>query len=104
MAKYHGAIGFAQSVETAPGMVEEIITERLYFGDVIRNNRRYNSGDVINGQLSISNQLSIVSDPYLRANFHTIRYATYLGTKWKIGNVEVQYPRLILELSEVYNA
>lgn len=104
MAKYHGAIGFAQSVETAPGMVEEIITERLYFGDVIRNNRRYNSGDAINGQLSISNQLSIVSDPYLRANFHTIRYATYLGTKWKIGNVEVQYPRLILELSEVYNA
>lgn len=104
MAKYHGAIGFAQSVETAPGMVEEIITERLYFGDVIRNNRRYNSGDVINGQLSISNQLSIVSDPYLRANFHTIRYATYLGTKWKVGNVEVQYPRLILELSEVYNA
>lgn len=104
MAKYHGAIGFAQSVETAPGMVEEIITERLYFGDVIRNNRRYNSGDAINGQLSISNQLSVVSDPYLRANFHTIRYVTYLGTKWKVGNVEVQYPRLILELSEVYNA
>lgn len=104
MAKYHGAIGFAQSVETAPGMVEEIVTERLYFGDVIRNNRRYNSGDAINGQLSISNQLSVVSDPYLRANFHTIRYVTYLGTKWKVGNVEVQYPRLILELSEVYNA
>jgi hypothetical protein len=27
----------------------------------------------------------------------------YMGTKWKVSNVEVKYPRLILSLGGVYN-
>jgi hypothetical protein len=30
-------------------------------------------------------------------------YVEFMGAKWKISNVEVQYPRLILTIGEVYN-
>ena len=30
MAKYYGVIGYAETVETAPGLYEEQLTERNY--------------------------------------------------------------------------
>lgn len=103
MAKFCGAIGFAVTEETRPGIYEEKITERNYVGDLTRNSRRLQTGTQVNDDINISNQVSIVADPYASQNFHTMRYATYLGAKWKITNVEVQYPRLILELGGVWN-
>lgn len=103
MAKFCGVIGFAVTEETRPGIYEEKITERNYVGDLNRNSRRLQTGSQVNDDINISNQVSIVADPYASQNFHTMRYATYLGTKWKITNVEVQYPRLILELGGVWN-
>lgn len=103
MAKFCGAIGFAVTEETRPGIYEEKITERNYVGDLIRNSRRLQTGSQVNDDINISNQVSIVADPYASQNFHMMRYATYLGAKWKITNVEVQYPRLILELGGVWN-
>lgn len=103
MAKFYGAIGFADQVETVPGVYEEEITERNYYGDLTRNTRRLQSTSNVNDNLNIANEISIVSDPYANQNFHKIRYATFMGTKWKVSNVEVLYPRLILELGGVYN-
>lgn len=103
MAKWFGVIGYAEQVETKPGVWKEAITEREYFGDMTRNTRRLQSTDQLNDDISISNEISIVSDPYANENFHSMRYATYMGTKWKITSVEVQYPRLILSLGGVWN-
>lgn len=103
MAKWFGVIGYAEQVETEPGVWKETITEREYFGDMTRNTRRLQSTDQLNDDISISNEISIVSDPYANENFHSMRYATYMGTKWKITSVEVQYPRLILSLGGVWN-
>ena len=103
MNKWYGNIGFAELVESEPGLWEETITVRPYYGDVQRNSRRLlNSGNV-NDNISLSNQISIVSDPYADQNFHSIRYVEYMGSKWKVSDVEVQRPRLILSLGEVYN-
>lgn len=104
MAKWYGMIGYGKTVETAPSVFTEKIVERPYFGDVGRDTRRLQTSDKVNDDLVISNQLSIVSDPYACKNFHTMRYATYMGTKWKITDVEVQFPRLILSLGSEYNA
>ena len=104
MAKWFGKIGYATTAETAPGVWEESITVREYYGDIIRNSRRLQSGDKVNDDLNISNQLSIVSDPYGNENFHAMRYAEFMGAKWKVTDVEVQYPRLLLTLGGVYNA
>ena len=103
MAKFYGKIGYASTVETKPGVYEEQIVERSYYGDLIRNTRRLQSADQVNDDINISNEISIVADPYATNNFHTMRYAVFMGTKCKISNVEVSYPRLILTLGGVYN-
>lgn len=103
MAKWYGVIGFSETVETTPGVYVEQITERHYYGDVIRNSRRLQSSDQLNDDVNVSNEISIVADPYAVQNFHTMRYIEFMGTKWKTTNVEVRYPRLILTVGGVYN-
>ena len=103
MAKWYGEIGFAETVETKPGVWVEQITKRNYYGDVTRDSRRLQTADKLNDNINISNQISIISDPYANENFHSIRYAFYMGTRWKITDIEVQYPRLNLTLGGVWN-
>lgn len=104
MPKYFGKVGFADYVKERPGVVTEKFIERSYFGDVLRNFRNLQSADQLNDEISINNELSIVADPYAQNNFHAIRYAEFMGTRWKVTKVEVQYPRLILTLGGIYNA
>lgn len=103
MAKYYGKIGYSVTQETVPGVWEESVTERSYYGDLIKNARRYQSADKVNDDLSISNEISILADPYAYENFHAMKYVEFMGAKWKVTNVEVQYPRLILTAGGVYN-
>lgn len=103
MAKFFGKIGYAVPADTNPGVWSEEITEREYFGDLIRNTRRLQTSDKLNDDINISNEISIVADPFAYQNFHSMRYVEFMGSKWKISNVEVQYPRLILTVGGVYN-
>lgn len=103
MAKFFGAIGYAETVETVPGVWTEQIIQRNYYGDIIRNIRRLESSSQVNDSINISNEISILADPYANENFHAMRYVEYMGTKWKITSVEVRYPRLILTVGGVYN-
>ena len=95
MSKFYGSIGYAVTEEIRPGVCGEKITVRNYYGDIIRNTRQYQSSDNLNDNLNVSNEFSIVADPFAYANFHSMRFIEYMGAKWKISNVEVQYPRLI---------
>lgn len=102
--KYYGKIGYVDSVETSPGVWKESkVIERLYTGDIIRNTRRRDSGENLNDDVNISNEISIVADSFANQNFHLLRYAEWMGTRWKITNIDVQPPRLILSLGGVYN-
>lgn len=104
MAKWYGVIGFAESVETAPGVWEDVITDRPYFGDLNRNSRRLQTANQLNDNINVSNEISIVADPFAMNNFHSMRYVEFMGAKWKVSNVDVQYPRLNLSVGGVYNA
>lgn len=103
MAKYHGKVGFVTFSEKTPGVDVEVPIEREYFGDVYRNTKRWGKGTDINPDLTINNQISIVADQYARDNLYAIRYVSWMGTLWSISNVDVQHPRLILTIGEVYN-
>lgn len=103
MAKFHGKIGYGESMETAKGVWEDVITEYPYFGDVIRNARTLQEGNKVINDLSVDNSISIVADAYAREHFFAIRYVEWAGTLWIVSNVEVQSPRLILRLGGVYN-
>jgi hypothetical protein len=103
MARFFGRIGYAEPVETAPGVHVDEIVEREYFGDVIRDARNLREGENLNPDLSVQNSITIVADAYANEHFFAIRYVEWAGALWTVSSVEVQSPRLLLRLGEVYN-
>lgn len=104
MAKFYGKVGYGETVETAPGVWEDVITERDYFGDVIRKARYLRDSEHgINQNLTTGNTISIVADAYANEHFFAIRYIQWAGALWTVTMVEVQSPRLLLRLGGVYN-
>ena len=103
MAKWCGKVGYAVMKETKPGVWKEEFTEQKYFGDVIQDSRRLQSANQVNDDIVVLTRISFVADPFALSNFHSIRYAEFMGAKWKVSTVDVQYPRLILTLGGVYN-
>lgn len=101
--KYYGAVGFAETVETSPGVYTEQIVERNYYGDTLDYTRRLQQSDKINDNVEMSNQLSIVADDVLYHHIKNIRYAVFMGIKWKVSNIKVQRPRLLLTLGDEWN-
>ena len=103
MARFFGAVGYAAPVETSPGVYEESFTERMYYGDVLEAGRRLESGDNVNGDVSLSHRISIVADAYANENISAIRYVKWAGACWIVKDVKVEPPRLILSLGGVYH-
>ena len=104
MAKWFGKIGYSETVETAPGVWTPQVTERQYFGDVIRNNTRWSTNsESANDDLTVNCQISIVADPFAINKFHSIKWIEFMGTKWKVTTVEPQFPRLLLTLGGEWN-
>ena len=103
MSKYFGKIGYGVTEETRPGVYEQKIVEKEYYGDIVRNSRRLENGGKVNDDLNINMTLSIVADPFAYQNFHQLKYVEYMGAKWKATSVEPQYPRLTITLGGVYN-
>lgn len=103
MNRFYGAVGYGQSVESAPGAWTDVITEVSYYGNVIRNTRQLREGSLVNDDISVSNNISILADAYANENFMAIRYVTWQGSLWTVTAVEVQAPRLVLTLGGVYN-
>lgn len=104
MAKFYGAVGYGESVETRPGVWQDQVVEYSYRGDVVRNSRQLREGDKLNSDLSVSNSISIVANAYAREHFFAIRYVRWAGTCWKVDDVDASTsPRLVLRLGGVYN-
>lgn len=105
MAKFYGEVGYAESIESPAnsGIWTDVITEYSYFGDVVQNGRRLDSGEKLNSDVSVTNSISIVADQFAIEHFFKIRYIRWAGVLWSVTNVEVQSPRLVLRLGSVYN-
>ena len=104
MVKYFGKIGFAETIETSPGVWQkDVIIEREAFGDVLRNSRAFEADQKVNDDLTVGNSISIVADAYMTEHFFAMRYVTWQGAKWIVENVNVEPPRLVLRLGGPYN-
>lgn len=101
--KWSGKIGFVETKETRPGVWENVATERNFYGDVIRDIRKNQSSGQVNDDINISNRISIVSNSFVRDNLSFMKYIEFMGAKWKITDVEVQYPRLVLTIGGLWN-
>lgn len=103
MAKYHGKIGFAITQETSPGVWKETIVEKEYGGDINRIRRNWSVGNTVNEDLDISNEVSIVANPFARENAPFMKYITWMGQCWRITSISVDYPRMVLTIGGLYN-
>lgn len=103
MARFYGVIGYGVSKETNPGIYEVQIKERQYTGDVLSRSWKFESSDNTNDDINISNRISIVADEFAYENSYAMRYVEFKGVRWKVSNIEVLPPRLILTLGGVYN-
>ena len=103
MGKWYGKIGYAETIETEPGIWEEQITERSYYGDVLTSRWMRQSSDKVNSDINISNRISIIADPFAIQNCSSMIYVEYAGSKWKISDIEIDHPRLIINLGGAYN-
>jgi hypothetical protein len=103
MARFFGRVGYGETVESAPGVWVDEIVEYSYYGDVVRDSRELRQGENLNMDLSVQNSISIMADEYANEHFFAIRYVEWAGSLWTISSVEVQRPRLLLRLGEVYN-
>lgn len=105
MARFAGMVGFALIKD--PGddndtWVEEL-RERFYRGTVLQNVKRYESGTGVNDNVVLNERISIVADRFFQEHYGAVRYVVKGGVKWKVTSVDIQRPRLILTLGDVYN-
>ena len=103
MAKWYGKIGYAITVETEPGLWEEQIIESSYYGDVTTDRRKRQNSGGVNDDINLSNVISIIADPFANQNCSNMVYIEFMGAKWTITDIEVQFPRLILTIGGVDN-
>lgn len=107
MARFSGTVGFLYTEETDPvdhpGVWNEVLTERRYYGDVLSNSRRWDQNGNFNDNLVINNRISIVADSFARNKLGAMKFVRWLGDTWKITNAEIQYPRVILTIGGQYH-
>lgn len=105
MPRYYGRIGFVESQEYPPdsGIWQPVVTVKNYYGESKkRYSHRWSSQDATMDSVKISNSISIIADPFMRANLGDIRWVEWLGTKWKVTNIDVEFPRVELTLGDEY--
>jgi hypothetical protein len=102
MAKFYGAVGFSIPEEIRPGVYNGDTSERMYKGDVLNTNFKWQESSKVNDDLNITNRISILADSFIWQNFGAIVYVTFMNAKWKVTNVESQYPRLVLSVGGLY--
>ena len=103
MARFYGAVGYGMAEETRPGVWEDKISERNYYGDVERVSRQLREAEKLNSDINLSMSISIVADAFANEHIFAIRYVRWSGGLWTIRNVEIKAPRLILHIGGVYN-
>lgn len=104
--RFFGKVGYVWSEEGTgerEGIWEEYSEEHDYYGDILTNNRRYEQGTGINDDVNITNRISIVADAFAWDHIFALKYIEWMGQKWKVTNVEIARPRLVLQVGGLWN-
>lgn len=103
MAKWYGKVGYVTTEEINPGIYDQVPVEKEYYGDILTNTSKWSAANKVNDDLSVSNRISIIADPFAYHNFQHIRYVEFMNAFWEVTNAEVQHPRIILSIGGAYN-
>jgi hypothetical protein len=105
--KWHGMIGFETQVEVSNDprkatVWKPQIIPRHYYGEVQRLIKREGSGDKVNNDISFNNQFSIISDLYAQHNAYNMKWIEWMGRKWHITEITIEYPRITINIGGEY--
>lgn len=103
MAKFYGAIGYALLIESKPGVWIDKVIEKNYRGDVVLDQRRWQSADKVNDDLSLDNSISIIADEYAHNNVGNMKYIVWNNTPWEIQSFSINRPRIVIQIGGIYN-
>ena len=103
MSKFCGKVGYANTEEVRPGVWEDAITERTYYGDVYELRSQWEKSGGVNDNITIRHQISILADGFAYEHFSKIRYVEWMGAKFKVTDVKLQRPRLTLTIGGEWN-
>lgn len=103
MAKIYSVIGFGETVETRPGVREDVIREQKFYGDVLFPSRQFRESDQINADAYTGTQLSFIIHDWATEDIFAIRFVEWHGVMWFVKSLSVEHPRLILRLGDVYD-
>lgn len=101
--RFYGEVGYIRTDPDETGVFTPTPVKRNYYGDILELSSRWQSTENLNDDLTVGHRISILADPYAINNFPYIKYVEWLGTRWSVSSVKVEYPRLILSLGGVYN-
>lgn len=102
MTRFFGKVGYSHPTRSE-GVVENVITERSYAGDELRNVRYFAQGESILGKVTFQTRLSVVADAFALENYRDIVYVDWEGALWTVESVTTERPRLVLVLGGKYN-
>lgn len=106
MGRYYGKVGFLKDEiesETRPSRFEPEMEERYYSGNLLKNYASQQNAEKLVDDVTISDDLSIIADPYALNHFSSIKYVELFGTLWEAKSISVEYPRLRISFGGVYN-
>lgn len=105
MTRFSGIVGYnLGKTQVKPGVWEDNIVEKDYFGDV-KNPRRQvaERDDTVHSTVTVTSIIEIVADEFAENNFFAIKYVNWKGKNWEVESLEPRRPRLLLRLGGIYN-
>jgi len=83
--------------------MEDLITERKLYGEVLRPSRSFRTGDQVLPDSKVGNRISVLATDYVSENIDAIRFVEYKNVLWTVTRIDEERPRLIFSLGEVYS-
>ena len=103
MARFSDEVGYGHQTETKPGVYEDVIVEKHYYGDVLSSAKKNEETDRVNDNISLENLFSVMADAFAYENYFNIRYVKYQGARWKVTKVEIKERRLLIRVGGIWN-
>ena len=102
MSRFSGKLGFVMTRETEEGVWLEDVVEIPVKGTIRSLYVRNNNGSSVNTNLRLANEISVLMDTKIKTRLETLKYVVWKGSKWEVQSIGVNYPRLSINLGELY--
>ena len=103
MARFSGLVGYVPQQETTPGVWTPVENPRKMKGDIIRQSSTNASSGNLNDDVTLNHRISLIGDAYAFDNYFNIKWIKIDTMKWKVVNIEIERPRIIISLGGVWN-